>query len=63
MDKGVLPAMQTAVETFPDDEDLMNCCSRVIWAMSDACKSDLDAGRIGLLATHGGAVCLAIVNR
>ncbi|CDJ64851.1 LOW QUALITY PROTEIN: hypothetical protein, conserved [Eimeria necatrix] len=62
MDKGVLPAMQTAVETFPDDEDLMNCCSRVIWAMSEACKDEMDANRIALLAAHGGPVCLAIVN-
>ena len=63
MDRGVLTAMQTAVETFPDDEDLMTCCSRIIWAMSDACKDDLDANRIALLAAHGGAVCIAIVNR
>lgn len=55
--------MQTAVETFPDDEDLMNCCSRVIWAMSDACKEEMDASRIAVLATHGGPICLAIVNR
>ncbi|OEH79639.1 hypothetical protein cyc_04251 [Cyclospora cayetanensis] len=62
MDRGVLPAMQTAVETFPDDEDLMTCCSRIIWAMSDACKDDLDANRIALLAAHGGPICLGIVN-
>ncbi|KAL8436218.1 hypothetical protein Efla_003748 [Eimeria flavescens] len=62
MDRGVLPAMQTAVETFSDDEDLMTCCSRIIWAMSDACKDELDANRIALLAAHGGPICLGIVN-
>lgn len=63
MDRGVLPAMHTAVETFPDDEDLMTCCSRIIWAMSDSCKGDMDANRIGQLATYGGPICVAIVNR
>lgn len=63
MDRGALAAMQHAVETFPDDEDLMTCCSRIIWAMSDACVNDLDANRIALLATHGGPICVAIVNR
>ncbi|KFH17868.1 putative anonymous antigen-1 [Toxoplasma gondii MAS] len=42
LDRGVLSAIQTAVTTFSDDDDLMLCASRVLWAMSVAIKEEMD---------------------
>ncbi|PFH34228.1 putative anonymous antigen-1 [Besnoitia besnoiti] len=62
MDRGVLAAMQTAVTTFSDDEDLMLCAARVIWAMSAAVKEEMDAAHISQLHTEGSPIVVAIVN-
>nr|CEL69917.1 TPA: anonymous antigen-1, putative [Neospora caninum Liverpool] len=62
MERGVLVAIQTAVTTFSDDDDLMLCAARVLWAMSVAVKEEMDSAHISRLHSEGSPVIVAIVN-
>lgn len=62
MERGVLTAIQTAVTSFSDDEDLLMLAARVIWAMSEAVKEEMDPTRIARLHAEAGPIAVAIVN-
>lgn len=63
LDRGVLEPILKAVQSFPEEEDVMTCAARILWAMSDALKDDVDPARMETLQSIGLQICVGIVNR
>ena len=42
LERGVVPAVSAAIVNFPDNEDILLCSSRILYAISEAVKEEMD---------------------
>ncbi|SCO73469.1 conserved Plasmodium protein, unknown function [Plasmodium vivax] len=54
LDRGAVESIKNAVINYKDDDDILFCSSRVLFAMSDYCCSEKDTDALQKLITDGG---------
>lgn len=63
LQRGAISSIATAVQSFPDDEDLLGCAARVLWATSDMAKEENDPAITQKLVDEGGLnAIVTIIN-
>ncbi|GAW81639.1 hypothetical protein, conserved [Plasmodium gonderi] len=54
LDRGAVESIKNAVVNYKDDDDILFCSSRVLYAMSDYCCSEKDSDALQKLISDGG---------